>query len=193
MSGMRTRVAVLISGRGSNMRALVEACTESHFPAEVVGVLSNVPDAPGLAYARGAGIETAVISHTAFPSRDTFDHALDVQLRAWRTEIVCLAGFMRILSEGFVRAWEGRMLNIHPSLLPRHPGLDTHRRALEAGDTVHGCSVHFVVPEVDAGPVILQRQVPVSQDDTTESLAEKVLAQEHLAYPAALRKVCESL
>jgi phosphoribosylglycinamide formyltransferase 1 len=186
----RKRVAILISGRGSNMEALLQAAKAPDYPAEIVGVLSNRPDAAGLAIAAGAGIPTAVRSHREFGSREAFDAALDEVLAGWRTEIVCLAGFMRLLTPGFTGKWEGRMLNIHPSLLPKHRGLHTHDRALEAGDEEHGCTVHFVTAGLDEGPAILQARVPVLPGDTAESLAARVLVEEHRIYPAALAMVC---
>jgi phosphoribosylglycinamide formyltransferase-1 len=153
---MKKRVAILISGRGSNMRALIEAAKEKNYPAEIVLVLSNVADAGGLNFARQNGIETKVIEHQKFPSREIFDNAMDVALNAADVEIVALAGFMRLLSPRFVEKWHGRMINIHPSLLPAYKGLHTHRRAIEAGEKFAGCTVHFVTPELDDGPVILQ-------------------------------------
>jgi phosphoribosylglycinamide formyltransferase-1 len=184
---IRKRTAILISGRGSNMRALIEAAAAPHYPAEIVLVLSNVANAGGLDYARDRGIATEVIEHGGFPSRAAFDDAMQAQLEAAKAEIVCLAGFMRLLSAAFVERWRGRMLNIHPSLLPEFKGLDTHRRALEAGVARHGCTVHFVVPELDAGPVVLQAALPVLDGDTEDTLAARVLEQEHRIYPEALR------
>jgi phosphoribosylglycinamide formyltransferase-1 len=188
---MKKRVAILISGRGSNMRALIEAAAQKDYPAEIVLVISNVADASGLAFAKQHGIATEVIEHGKFPSREIFDHAIDQRLEAAKTEIVCLAGFMRLLSPRFTEKWRARMINIHPSLLPAFKGLHTHRRALEAGAKEHGATVHFVVPELDSGPVILQAKVPVRADDSEESLAARVLAEEHKIYPQALRLVAE--
>jgi phosphoribosylglycinamide formyltransferase-1 len=185
----RRRVAVLISGRGSNMVSLIEAARDPAYPAQIVLVVSNRPDAGGLERARAAGIATAVIDHKRHPDRESFDAALDKTLREHAIEIVCLAGFMRILTPGFVEAWAGRMLNIHPSLLPAFKGTDTHRRALAAGVARHGCAVHFVTPELDSGPVVAQAEVPVLPGDTEETLAARVLAQEHLLYPRALALV----
>jgi phosphoribosylglycinamide formyltransferase-1 len=185
----RRRVAVLISGRGSNMASLIEAAQDPAYPAEIVLVVSNRPDAGGLERARAAGIATAVVDHKRHPDRESFDAALDQTLREHGIEIVCLAGFMRILTPGFVEAWAGRMLNIHPSLLPAFKGTDTHARALAAGVTRHGCTVHFVTPELDSGPIVAQAEVPVLPDDTEETLAARVLAQEHLLYPRALALV----
>jgi len=188
----RKRVAVLISGRGSNMMALVEAAKAVDYPAEISLVVSNRPDAGGLGRARAAGVATAVVDHTAFgEDREAFEHALDTQLRAHRIELLCLAGFMRLLTPWFVARWSGRLLNIHPALLPRFKGLDTHRRALAAGVTRHGATVHFVVPEMDSGPIVTQAEVPVFADDTEETLAARVLDAEHRIYPQALRALAE--
>lgn len=182
----RRRVGILISGRGSNMAALLAAASQPTYPAEIVLVLSNRPDAAGLDIARQAGIATAAIDHKAYPDRPSFDAAIAAALdEAW-VEILCSAGFMRILTEGFVARWLGRMINIHPSLLPAYPGLHTHARALADGAAEHGCTVHFVVPEVDAGPIIAQARVPVLPDDTEELLAARVLAREHTLYVTAL-------
>jgi len=188
MAGRR-RVAVLISGRGSNMASLIEAAQDPAYPAEIVLVVSNRPEAGGLERARAAGIPTAVVDHKGHPDRASFDAALDATLRQHGIEIVCLAGFMRILTPGFVESWAGRMLNIHPSLLPAFKGTDTHARALAAGVARHGCTVHFVTPELDSGPIVAQAEVPVLPDDTEDALAARVLAQEHLLYPRALALV----
>jgi phosphoribosylglycinamide formyltransferase-1 len=189
---MKKRVAILISGRGSNMTALIEAAKASDYPAEIVLVVSNRPDAPGLAHARAAGVAIAVIDHTAFgDKREAFEHALDDELRNNRIDLVCLAGFMRLLTPWFVACWSGRMLNIHPSLLPQFKGLDTHRRALEAGVKRHGATVHFVVPEMDSGPIVVQDSVAVQDGDTEGTLAARVLELEHQIYPRALRAVAE--
>ena len=188
----KKRVAVLISGRGSNMTALIEAAKAKDYPAEIVLVVSNRPDAAGLARAREAAIATAVIDHRPFrDDREAFERALDDELRKYRIDIVCLAGFMRLLTPWFIGRWSGRILNIHPALLPEFKGLDTHRRALAAGVKRHGATVHFVVEETDAGPVISQRSVPVLQGDTEETLAARVLEIEHRIYPEALRLVAE--
>jgi phosphoribosylglycinamide formyltransferase-1 len=185
----KKRVAILISGRGSNMSALIEAATAPDYPAEIVGVFSNKPDAAGLAIATSAGIVTASRSHKDFPSRDAFDDHIQSVLDGWRTEIVCLAGFMRIFSVPFARHWTGRMLNIHPSLLPKHKGLKPQQQALDAGDTESGCTVHWVIPDLDDGPAILQRRVPILRGDTADSLAARILIEEHQAYPQALAMV----
>ncbi len=185
---MRKRVAVLISGRGSNMEALLRAASEPSYPAEIALVLSNRPDAPGLARAATAGIATACVDHRPFRgNRAAHEAAVDSCLRAHGVELVCLAGYMRLLTPWLVGAWEQRMLNIHPSLLPAFPGLDTHRRALAAGVKLHGCTVHLVTAEVDSGPILAQAAVPVLPGDTEEVLAARVLAQEHRLYPLALR------
>jgi phosphoribosylglycinamide formyltransferase-1 len=188
---MRKRVAILISGRGSNMRALIEAAKAKDYPAEIVLVISNVAGAGGLAFAREHGIATEVIEHGKFPSREIFDNAMQVALKAANAEIVALAGFMRLLSPRFVESWRGRMINVHPSLLPAYKGLHTHRRAIAAGEPFAGCTVHFVTPELDDGPAILQAKVPVLAGDTEDTLASRVLEQEHRIYPEALRLVAE--
>jgi phosphoribosylglycinamide formyltransferase 1 len=191
---MKKRVAILISGRGSNMTALIEAAGAKDYPAEIVLVISNRPEAPGLARARAAGIPTAVIDHTRYAGdREAFEHALDGELRNNQIDLVCLAGFMRLLTPWLVKRWQGRMLNIHPSLLPHFKGLNTHSRALEAGAKRHGATVHFVVPEMDSGPIIVQDSVAVREGDTEETLAARVLELEHQLYPHALRIVAEGL
>ncbi len=188
----RKRVAVLISGRGSNMSALIEAAKAKDYPAEIVLVVSNRPDAAGLARANEAGVATALIDQRQFgENREAFERALDDELRKYRIDIVCLAGFMRLLTAWFIGRWSGRILNIHPALLPEFKGLNTHRRALEAGAKRHGATVHFVVEETDAGPVISQQSVPVLQGDTEEMLEARVLEIEHRIYPQALRLVAE--
>ena len=184
----KKRVAVLISGRGSNMMALVEAAKAPGFPAEIVLVLSNKADAAGLAFAREHGIATSVIEHRTYgKDRAAFDAAMQAALEAHGVEIVCLAGFMRLLTSGFCEAWAGRMINIHPALLPSFKGLDTHARALEAGVKLHGCTTHFVTPGMDEGPIIKQAAVPVLDDDTEATLAARVLKEEHRIYPETLR------
>jgi phosphoribosylglycinamide formyltransferase 1 len=188
----RKRVAVLISGRGSNMAALIEAAKAQDYPAEIALVVSNRPDASGLVHAEQDGIATAVVDQRSFgEDREKFERALDGELAAHRIELICLAGFMRLLTPWFVTRWSGRMLNIHPALLPQFKGLHTHRRALEAGVKRHGATVHFVVPEMDAGPIVMQDWVPVLEGDTEESLAARVLQVEHRLYPQALRMVAE--
>jgi phosphoribosylglycinamide formyltransferase 1 len=189
---MKKRVAILISGRGSNMTALIEAARAEDYPAEIALVVSNRPDAAGLDRARAGGIPVAVVDHTAFGGdREAFEQTLDRTLAEHRIDIVCLAGFMRLLTPWFVDRWSGRMLNIHPSLLPQFKGLDTHRRALAAGVVRHGATVHFVVAEMDAGPIVLQDSVTVRDDDTEETLAARVLELEHQIYPQALRAVAQ--
>jgi phosphoribosylglycinamide formyltransferase-1 len=189
---MKKRVAVLISGRGSNMTALIAAAKAEDYPAEIVLVVSNRPEAAGLARARAEGVATAAVDHAAFGGdREAFERALDAALEAHRIDLVCLAGFMRLLTPWFVTRWTGRMLNIHPSLLPQFKGLHTHRRALEAGVKKHGATVHFVVPEMDAGPIVAQDWVTVRDGETEGTLAERVLEIEHRIYPRALRAVAE--
>ncbi|MEL7027937.1 MAG: phosphoribosylglycinamide formyltransferase [Pseudomonadota bacterium] len=185
----RMRVGVLISGRGSNLAALIEACAEPAFPAEIVAVISNRPGAGGLQIAATAGIPCKTIDHTAYSDRSAFDAALDEALRAKGVELICNAGFMRLLTADFVEAWRDRQLNIHPSLLPAFKGLHTHRRALEAGVKVAGCTVHFVRAEMDEGPIVGQAAVPVRPGDTEDSLAARVLEAEHRLYPLCLRLV----
>ena len=188
----RKRVGVLISGRGSNMAALIEAAKAADYPAEIALVLSNRPEAGGLVTARREGISTAVVDHIAFEKdRTAFERAMQAELDKHRIELVCLAGFMRLLTPTFVKHWQNRMLNIHPALLPAFQGLDTHARALAAGVKVHGASVHFVVPEMDAGPIIAQGAVAVRDDDTEESLAARVIDIEHRLYALALRLIAE--
>jgi phosphoribosylglycinamide formyltransferase 1 len=191
MRGRRKRAAVLISGRGSNMAALIEAARQADYPAEIALVVSNRPDAAGLQVAEAAGIATSIVDHTRYEHRESFERALYANLDVHGVELVCLAGFMRLLTPWFVRLWEGRIINIHPALLPAFKGLDTHRHALAAGVKIHGASVHFVIPEVDSGPIIAQAAVPVRDDDTEESLAARVLAAEHRLYPLALKLLAE--
>ena len=188
----KKRVAVLISGRGSNMMTLIDAAKAKDYPAEIVLVLSNLPDASGLTRAQQAGIASVVIDHRPFgKDREAFERALDNELRRHRVDLVCLAGFMRLLTPWFIGRWRGGLLNIHPALLPQFKGLHTHRRALEAGVEQHGATVHFVVEETDSGPIIVQQSVPVLQDDTEATLAARVLQAEHRIYPEALRMVAE--
>lgn len=183
---MTARTAILISGRGSNLQALLDAAAAPGYPAKIALVLSNVADAPGLARAAAAGIPTKTISHKGHATREAFDSEIDKALRAHGIELVCLAGFMRVLSDSFVRAWEGRLVNIHPSLLPAFKGLHVHRQVLEAGVTLSGCTVHFVVPELDSGAIIAQAAVPVFADDDEAKLAARTLEAEHKLYPLAL-------
>jgi phosphoribosylglycinamide formyltransferase 1 len=186
---MNKRVGILISGRGSNMVALVEAARAADYPADIALVVSNRPDAPGLERARALGVQTLAIDHKTFASREAFDDAVDAALRAEGVDLVCHAGFMRIQGEAFARRWLGRQLNIHPSLLPLFKGLHPHRQALDAGVRISGCTVHFVTPELDSGPIIAQAAVPVLAGDTPASLAARILTAEHRLYPAALRLV----
>jgi phosphoribosylglycinamide formyltransferase-1 len=183
------RIAILISGRGSNMMSLVEAARSPGFPAQVVAVLANRADAAGLAWAAGQGLKTGVVEHKAYAGRESFEAALEAALAEHRPDMICLAGFMRVLTAGFVGRWQGRMINIHPSLLPSYKGLHTHERALADGVRIVGCTVHFVVPEMDAGPIIAQAAVPVRDGDTAETLGARVLSAEHKLYPHALRLV----
>jgi phosphoribosylglycinamide formyltransferase 1 len=187
----RLKVGILISGRGSNMQALVAACASPDAPAEIVLVLSNDAAAGGLAHAAAAGIPTKVVPHRPFPDRAAFDAAIDRELQAAGVELVCLAGFMRLLSDGFVQSWRDRMINVHPSLLPAFPGLRTHERVLQSGVRFTGCTVHFVRPEMDTGPIIAQAVVPVRPQDSPGELAARVLEQEHRIYPLALRLLAE--
>jgi len=181
-------IAVLISGRGSNMRALIEACERPDFPARIVLVLSNKPDAAGLEVARAAGLQTAAIDHKAFgKDREAHERKVDAAIRASGAQLVCLAGYMRVLTPYLVNAWDGRMLNIHPSLLPAFPGLHTHEAAIAAGATEHGCTVHLVTAGVDEGPILGQARVPVLVSDTPDALAARVLEQEHALYPSVLQ------
>ncbi len=185
------RIVVLISGGGTNLQALIDASAAGWIPGRIVNVISNEPDAFGLERARRAGIPTEVLDHRTFPTREAFDVALRARIEAYRPDVVALAGFMRILGAGIVSAFRGRMLNIHPSLLPKFRGLHTHRRALEAGEAQHGASVHFVTDELDGGPVILQAAVPVLQGDDERRLAARVLEKEHVIYPLVVRWLCE--
>jgi phosphoribosylglycinamide formyltransferase-1 len=185
------RIAVLLSGRGSNLKALIDACGAASFPAEIVLAISNVPDAPGLQHAKDAGIATLTIDHRKFPNRDAFDSALDVALNDCAADLVCLAGFMRILTTDFVERWRDRMLNIHPALLPAFKGLDAQQQALDAGVKLAGCSVHFVRPGMDEGPIIAQAAVPVLSNDTAETLSARILIQEHVLYPLAIKLITD--
>jgi phosphoribosylglycinamide formyltransferase-1 len=187
----RARVGVLISGRGSNLQALIDASAEPDFPARIVCVISNVPDVEGLRRAERARISAHVIQHGTYASRESFDMAMDLVLREAKVDFVCLAGFMRVLSGRFVENWKGRLVNIHPSLLPAFKGLSVHTRVLAAGARISGCTVHFVVSELDSGPIIAQAAVPVLLDDTEDALAARTLAAEHKLYPLAMRLLAE--
>lgn len=191
---MTTRVGILISGRGSNMRALVEAASEADFPAEVALVLSNRPDAAGLDFARARSIATSVVDHKAYKKdREGFERAMHKELQRTGVEFICLAGFMRLLTPWFIDQWHDRLINIHPSLLPSFKGLNTHERALEAGVKLHGCTVHFVRPDMDVGPIIAQRSVEVLDEDTPDTLGSRVLTVEHTIYPHALKQIVAGL
>ncbi len=189
----KSRAAVLISGRGSNMMALVAAARDPAYPAEIVCVVSNRADAAGLKFAAANGIAAKLIDHKAYPTREAHEAALDAHLRAMKIDIIACAGFMRILTAGFISGWQGQMINIHPSLLPAYRGLHTNERALADGAKIHGCSVHHVTAELDAGPVILQAQVPVLPGDTPETLSARVLKEEHRIYPLALALLARQL
>ncbi|HVP83517.1 MAG TPA: phosphoribosylglycinamide formyltransferase [Rhizomicrobium sp.] len=187
----RVKTAVLISGRGSNLKSLIAASRGPDYPAEIALVVSNIVTAGGLEIAKEAGVATKVISHRAYESREDFDRAVDAALREAGIQLVCEAGFMRIHSEWFAKAWEGRLLNIHPSLLPAFKGIRVHQQALDAGVKITGCTVHFIVPELDSGPIIAQAAVPVLPGDTEATLAARVLEEEHKLYPNALKLVAE--
>lgn len=185
--GQKLNLAVLISGRGSNLQSILEACQDPEFPAQVKLVISNKADAYGLVRAEKMGIPTSVVAHKDFSSREEFERALIAAIEAeGPIDLVCLAGFMRVLTPLFIARWENRLINIHPSLLPAYKGLHTHERAIAAGEKIAGCTIHFVTSGVDEGPIILQKSVPVLPNDTPNSLAERVLEQEHLAYPEAI-------
>lgn len=185
----KARVAVLISGRGSNMQSLVQATQNPDHPAQIVGVISNKPSAEGLKFAHANNIETAVFQLKRYDTKDEADAAITDQLRAWGVDMICLAGFMRVLSSSFANEWAGKLINIHPSLLPKYKGLDTHARAIAAGDKEHGCTVHHVIPSLDEGEPIAQVTVPILPKDTPDTLAARVLVEEHKLYPAALAQV----
>jgi phosphoribosylglycinamide formyltransferase 1 len=187
----KLRLGILISGRGSNMQALIEACGDQAYPAEIVVVISNVPGAPGLARATATGITTLVIDHRAYADRSAFEDALHAALLARRVDLVCLAGFMRLLTDAFVGRWHDRLINIHPSLLPAFRGRHVHERVIAYGARFSGCTVHFVRPAMDDGPIIIQAVVPVHPDDDAERLAARVLIEEHRIYPLAVRLIAE--
>lgn len=189
----RKRTAVLISGRGSNMRALIEAAGATGYPAEIVLVVSNRPEAAGLIFARELGVGVEAIDHKQFAGREAFDDAVHAALLAARIELVALAGYMRIMTDAFVARWQGRMLNIHPSLLPSFKGLHPQQQALDAGVRISGCTVHFVTPELDSGPIVAQAAVPVVEGDTAETLEQRILAAEHKLYPHALALVASGV
>jgi len=190
----RVRLGVLISGRGSNMESLIEAAHDPAYPAEVVLVVANRPDAGGLSKAKAAGVRALAVDHRPFKGdREAHERAVDAELRRAGVELVALAGYMRILTPWFVNAWKGRLLNIHPSLLPHFPGVDTHARALAAGHERHGCTVHWVIDELDAGPAVARAEVPVLPGDTADTLAARVLVEEHRLYPRAVAEAARSL
>ncbi len=191
-TGSKLKLGVLISGRGSNLQALLDACAATDYPAEVALVISNRAEVKGLERAHTAGIATRVIEHTAYADRESFDRDIDKALRSAGVELVCLAGFMRLLSTWFIDQWPDRIVNIHPSLLPAFKGTDSHAQALAAGVKISGCTVHFVRPEMDAGPIIVQVAVPVLPDDDEESLAARILVAEHQCYPHAVRLIAEN-
>ena len=184
---MSSKIVVLISGGGTNLQAIIDASTDSAYPAEVVGVISNKEDVYGLTRAKDADIATVALSHKAFDSREDYDQALIKEIDAFDADLIVLAGFMRILTPNFVQHFQGKLLNIHPSLLPKYQGLNTHQRAIDAGDEVHGVSVHFVTEELDGGPVILQAKVPFFEGDTSDDLAARVHEQEHRIYPLVVK------
>jgi phosphoribosylglycinamide formyltransferase-1 len=185
------RLAVMISGSGTNLQALIDACAAPDYPAKIEVVISNRPNAKGLERARNAGLKAVCIDHKDFETREAFEDAVHECLREHKTELVCLAGFMRILNAEFVNRWKDRMINIHPSLLPSYKGLHTHERALEDGVRFAGCTIHYVRPEMDNGPIIMQAVVPIAEDETAESLAAKTLTYEHKMYPAAVKLIAE--
>jgi phosphoribosylglycinamide formyltransferase-1 len=187
----KLRVGILISGRGSNMRALIDACADSAYPAEIAVVISNVPGAAGLARAAAAGIAALVVDHKAYAERSAFEEAVHAALLSRKVELVCLAGFVRLLTDAFVGRWRDRLINIHPSLLPAFRGLHVHERVIASGARFSGCTVHFVRPAMDDGPIIVQAVVPVHPDDDAERLAARVLAEEHRIYPLAVRLIAE--
>jgi len=187
------KIAILFSGRGSNLKSLAAHIAKDGVNAELALAISNRPDAGGISFCEAAKIPCTVIDHKAFADRGAFDAQLDETLRAANIDLICCAGFMRLLTAGFVTAWQDRLINIHPSLLPKYKGLNTHQKALEAGDKEHGCTVHYMRPEMDEGPIILQNSVPVMDDDTPDTLAARVLEQEHIAYPQALDVVLKKM
>lgn len=191
MRNTRKRTAILISGRGSNARALIEAARSPDYPADIALVLSNRPEAEGLAFARAAGIAVAAVDHKIYAGREDFERSMQAILLIHRIELICMAGFMRLVSPWFAEQWNGRMINIHPALLPAYRGLDTHRRALADGVKIHGCTVHLVVPAMDEGPILAQAAVTVLDTDTPATLADRVLEQEHRLYPAALARFAD--
>ncbi len=193
MAAVKINLGVLISGRGSNLQALIDACKQPDFPARIAVVISNISEATGLERAMKAGIPVAVVSHKNHQDKEAFEDAIHTALKAHGAELICLAGFMRILTKRFIDRWPERLINIHPSLLPDYKGIHTHERVLRDGKTETGCTVHYVVPEMDSGPIIIQRRAPVLAGDTADTLAARVLEQEHIAYPEAVRLVANKL
>jgi phosphoribosylglycinamide formyltransferase-1 len=189
---MSSRIVVLISGSGTNLQAIIDACKSNDYPGEVVGVVSNKADAYGLTRAEDTGIDTVALSHKDFENRESYDQALISKIDLFRPDVIVLAGFMRILTPAFVQHYQGKLVNIHPSLLPKYQGLNTHQRAIDAGDKEHGVSVHFVTEELDGGPVILQAKVPVFDGDTSDDLAARVHEQEHRIYPLVVKWLCQN-
>ena len=189
---MSSRIVVLISGQGSNLQAIIDACKLGDYPGSVVGVVSNKLDAYGLTRAKEADIETIALSHKGFESRESYDQALITEIDKFSPDIIVLAGFMRILTPAFVQYYQGKLINVHPSLLPKYQGLNTHQRAIDAGDKEHGVSVHFVTEKLDGGPVILQAKVPVFEGDTSDDLAARVHEQEHRIYPLVVQWLCQN-
>ncbi|MEN9018318.1 MAG: phosphoribosylglycinamide formyltransferase [Hellea sp.] len=189
----KIKTAVLISGRGSNMLAILKAAQDNEYPAVVEVVISNRPLAKGLEKAEDLGIKTLILDHKAYKSKSEFEKDLDEILKNLRIQLICCAGFMRILSPWFVNRWKGKLLNIHPSLLPKYKGLNTHKRAINSGDIIHGCSVHFINSELDSGKVILQKRIKILEDDTPQTLSERLLVKELEAYPQALKMVADEL
>jgi phosphoribosylglycinamide formyltransferase-1 len=192
MGVKKLNLAIFISGRGSNMRSIIEACKTPDYPATVNMVLSNRPDAPGLDYAAGQGIKTEIVDHKLFATREAFESEIQEILSHYKVDLIALAGFLRILTPGFIEKWPQRIINVHPSLLPDYKGLNTHERAIADGKKEAGCTIHYVVPEIDSGEIILQKRVPILPGDTPGTLAERVVVQEHSAYPEAIRIVANS-
>ena len=188
---MKKRIIVLVSGNGSNLQAIINACQNNLINGKIVAVISNKPDVYSLMRAKQANIPSHVINHKEFASREAFDHQLQLQIELYQPDLIVLAGYMRILTPHFVQHYSGKMLNIHPSLLPKYPGLNTHRRAMEAGDKEHGTTVHFVTDELDGGPIILQAKVPIFDNDEEQDIVERVLAQEHQIYPLVIKWFCD--
>lgn len=185
----KLKLAIFISGRGSNMLSILEACQKPDFPAEIILVLSNRPDAAGLEIAKNAGIPTEIVDHKVYKNREEFESKISSRLTQHNIDLIILAGFMRILTASFVEQWPEKMINIHPSLLPEYKGLNTHQRAIDDGKTEAGCTVHYVTPDLDSGPNILQKRVPIIENDTKEILENRVLKQEHIAYPEAIKEI----